>query len=130
MVKVAGRESTGAVDWAVKGIFLPLLPVAAAWLDPNLAWAGTRRVDGFAMVRMAPGATAEPVAHRARVRPETGAAFLRPCLAMLAKAPAIMFGVGRGCKVKIKVRFPVKTLYEHKDLHRWSVGFQLSALQS
>jgi hypothetical protein len=43
MVKVAGSASTGAVARGVKGIFLPLLPVVAAWPEEHRAWAGARR---------------------------------------------------------------------------------------
>jgi len=45
MVKVAGSASAGAVARGVKGIFLPLLPVVAAWPEENRAWAGARRAE-------------------------------------------------------------------------------------
>lgn len=39
IVRVAGREVAGAVARvALKGIFLPLLPVASGWLETKRIW--------------------------------------------------------------------------------------------
>ena len=44
MVRVAGRDATGAVARGMNGIFLPLLPPASAWPERARTWIEIRPV--------------------------------------------------------------------------------------